>query len=101
MRGALIGKVGAAFTATGSQHGGQETTLFSIITNLLHLGTVIVGLDYGYQGQMGVDVVGGGSPYGATTVAAADGSRQPTDQEIEGARYQGKRVAATAAKLAG
>jgi NAD(P)H dehydrogenase (quinone) len=101
MRGALIGKVGAAFTATGSQHGGQETTLFSIITNLLHLGTVIVGLDYGYQGQMGVDVVRGGSPYGATTVAAADGSRQPTDQEIEGARYQGKRVAATAAKLAG
>jgi NAD(P)H dehydrogenase (quinone) len=64
------------------------------------LGTVIVGLDYGYQGQMGVDVVCGGSPYGATTVAAGDGSRQPTDQELQGARYQGKRVAETAAKLA-
>ena len=101
MRGALNGKVGAAFTSTASQHGGQETTLFSIITNLLHLGTVIVGLDYGYQGQMGVDVVRGGSPYGATTVAAADGSRQPSDQELEGARYQGRRVAETAAKLAG
>jgi len=101
MRGALNGKVGAAFTSTASQHGGQETTLFSIITNLLHLGSVIVGLDYGYQGQMGVDVVRGGSPYGATTVAAADGSRQPSDQELEGARYQGRRVAETAAKLAG
>jgi NAD(P)H dehydrogenase (quinone) len=101
MRGALIGKVGAAFTSTGTQHGGQEATLFSIITNLLHWGMVIIGLDYGYQGQMGVDVVRGGSPYGATTVAAADGSRQPTDQELDGARYQGKRVAATAAKLAG
>jgi NAD(P)H dehydrogenase (quinone) len=86
VRGALNGKVGAAFTSTASQHGGQETTLFSIITNLLHLGTVIVGLDYGYQGQMGVDVVRGGSPYGATTVAAGDGSRQPTDQELQGAR---------------
>lgn len=101
MDGALNGKVRAAFTATASQHGGQETTLFSIITNLLHLGTVIVGLDYGYQGQMGVDVVRGGSPYGATTVAAGDGSRQPTDQELDGARYLGKRVAETAAKLAG
>jgi NAD(P)H dehydrogenase (quinone) len=100
VRGALNGKVGAAFTSTASQHGGQETTLFSIITNLLHLGTVIVGLDYGYQGQVGVDVVRGGSPYGATTVAAGDGSRQPTDQELQGARYQGKRVAETAAKLA-
>jgi NAD(P)H dehydrogenase (quinone) len=101
VRGALNGKVGAAFTSTASQHGGQETTLFSIITNLLHLGTVIVGLDYGYQGQMGVDVVRGGSPYGATTVAAGDGSRRPSDQELRGARYQGKRVAETAAKLAG
>src|SRR6202035_2193588 len=82
MRGALNGKVGAAFTSTASQHGGQETTLFSIITNLLHLGMVIVGLDYGYQGQMGVDVVRGGSPYGATTIAATDGSRQPTEQEL-------------------
>jgi NAD(P)H dehydrogenase (quinone) len=101
MRGALNGKVGAAFTSTATQHGGQEATLFSIITNLLHLGLIIVGLDYGYQGQMGVDVVRGGSPYGATTVAAGDGSRQPTDQEFEGARYQGRRVAETAAKLVG
>ena len=101
MKGALHGKVGGAFTSTATQHGGQETTLFSIITNLLHLGTVIVGLDYGYQGQMGVDVVRGGSPYGATTVADGDGSRQPTDQELQGARYQGKRVAETAAILAG
>lgn len=99
MRGALNGKVGAAFTSTASQHGGQEQTLFSIITNLLHLGLVIVGLDYGYQGQMGVDVVRGGSPYGATTIAAGDGSRQPTPQELEGARYQGKRVAEFASKL--
>jgi NAD(P)H dehydrogenase (quinone) len=101
MRGALNGKVGAAFTSTATQHGGQEATLFSIITNLLHLGLIIVGLDYGYQGQMGVDVIRGGSPYGATTVAAGDGSRQPTDQELEGARYQGRRVAETAAKLVG
>ena len=99
VRGALNGKVGAAFTSTASQHGGQEQTLFSIITNLLHLGLVIVGLDYGYQGQMGVDVVRGGSPYGATTIAAGDGSRQPTPQELEGARYQGKRVAQFASKL--
>jgi NAD(P)H dehydrogenase (quinone) len=99
MRGALNGKVGAAFTSTGTQHGGQEQTLFSIITNLLHLGLIIVGLDYGYQGQMGVDVIRGGSPYGATTTAASDGSRQPTPQELEGARYQGKRVAEFASKL--
>ena len=98
-KGALIGKVGAAFTSTASQHGGQETTLFSIITNLLHHGLTIVGLDYGFQGQMGVDEVVGGSPYGATTVAAGDGSRQPHAEELAGARYLGKRVAVTAAKL--
>ena len=101
MRGALNGKVGAAFTSTASQHGGQETTLFSIITNLLHMGTVIVGLDYGFQGQMGVDEVRGGSPYGATTIAGGDGSRQPHAEELEGARYQGRRVAEVAAKLFG
>ena len=98
-RGALIGKVGGAFTSTASQHGGQETTLFSIITNLLHHGLTIVGLDYGFQGQMGVDEVVGGSPYGATTIAAGDGSRQPHAEELAGARYQGKRIAETAAKL--
>lgn len=97
--GKLIGKVGGAFTSTASQHGGQETTLFSIITNLLHHGMTIVGLDYGFQGQMGVDQVRGGSPYGATTIAGGDGSRQPGEDELAGARYQGKRIAETAAKL--
>ena len=98
-RGALNGKVGAAFTSTASQHGGQETTLFSIITNLLHLGLTVVGLDYGFQAQIGVDKVRGGSPYGATTIADGDGSRQPGEEELAGARYQGRRVAETAAKL--
>lgn len=98
-RGALNGKVGAAFTSTATQHGGQEATLFSLITNLLHFGMTIVGLDYGFAGQMGVDEVKGGSPYGATTISAGDGSRQPSRVELDGARYQGKRVAETAAKL--
>ncbi len=97
--GKLIGKVGGAFTSTASQHGGQETTLFSILTNLLHQGMTIVGLDYGFQGQMGVDAVKGGSPYGATTISDGDGSRMPSAVELDGARYQGKRIAETAAKL--
>jgi NAD(P)H dehydrogenase (quinone) len=100
-KGALNGKVGAAFTSTATQHGGQEVTLFSIITNLLHFGMVIVGLDYGYAGQMVISEVHGGSPYGATTIAAGDGSRQPSENDLAGARYQGKRVAETAAKLHG
>ena len=100
MKGALNGKVGGAFTSTASQHGGQETTLFSMITNLLHFGMVVVGLDYGFQDQMGVDEVKGGSPYGATTIAAGDGSRQPSKTDLDGARYQGRRIAETAAKLA-
>ena len=100
-RGALNGKVGAAFTSTASQHGGQETTLFSIITNLLHFGMTIVGLDYGFAEQMGVDEVKGGSPYGATTIADGDGSRMPSTTDLDGARYQGKRVAEVAAKLHG
>ncbi|MBB5709679.1 NAD(P)H:quinone oxidoreductase [Sphingomonas xinjiangensis] len=99
-QGKLNGKVGGAFTSTASQHGGQETTLFSIITNLLHFGLTIVGLDYGFQGQGGVDEVKGGSPYGATTIAGADGSRLPSDVELEGARYQGRRIAEVANKLA-
>ncbi len=99
--GALIGKVGGAFTSSGSQHGGNEQTLFSIITNLLHFGLVVVGLDYGFQGQMGVDEVIGGSPYGATTIASADGSRKPSERELDGARYQGRRIAEVAAKLHG
>jgi NAD(P)H dehydrogenase (quinone) len=98
-RGALNGKVGGAFTSTASQHGGQEQTLFSIITNLMHFGLTIVGLDYGFQGQMGVDEVRGGAPYGATTIANSDGSRQPHKEELDAARYQGKRIAETAAKL--
>lgn len=100
VRGALHGKVGAAFTSTGTQHGGQETTLFSIITNLLHLGLVIVGLPYSFQGQMKMNEVVGGSPYGATTIAGGDGSRQPSPTELEGARFQGALVARTAARLA-
>ncbi len=99
-KGALIGKVGAAFTSTASQHGGQETTLWSVLNNLLHMGMTVVGLDYGFDGQMGVDEVHGGSPYGATTIAAGDGSRQPSDVDLAGARYLGKRVAQTAVRLA-
>ena len=100
-RGELNGKVGAAFTSSATQHGGQETTLFSIITNLLHFGITIVGLDYGFAGQMRNDEVVGGAPYGATTIANGDGSRQPSETELEGARYLGRRVADTAAKLFG
>jgi len=100
-RGALNGKVGAAFTSTASQHGGQETTLFSIITNLLHFGMTVVGLDYGFAAQMGHDKVRGGAPYGATTIAGGDGSRQPDTDELDGARYLGRRVAETAIKLFG
>ncbi|ESQ77889.1 NAD(P)H:quinone oxidoreductase [Asticcacaulis sp. YBE204] len=100
-RGALNGKVGAAFTSTATQHGGQETTLISMITNLLHLGFVIVGLPYSFQGQMGVAEVTGGSPYGATTIANSDGTRQPSANELAGARFQGELVANTANRLFG
>jgi NAD(P)H dehydrogenase (quinone) len=100
-RGALNGKVGAAFTSTATQHGGQETTLFSLITNMLHFGMTIVGLDYGFAGQSGHDKVRGGAPYGATTIAGGDGSRQPDEDELAGARYLGARAARTAAKLFG
>jgi NAD(P)H dehydrogenase (quinone) len=100
-RGALHGKVGGAFTSTATQHGGQETTLFSIITNLLHFGMVIVGMDYGHSGQMTLDEVTGGSPYGATTIAGGDGSRQPSENELTGARYQGRKIAEAAKKLHG
>ena len=100
-KGALNGKVGAAFASTATQHGGQETTLFSIITNLMHFGLVIVGLPYSHQGQMRTDEVVGGAPYGATTIAAGDGSRQPSETELAGARHQGELVAKTAMKLFG
>jgi NAD(P)H dehydrogenase (quinone) len=100
-KGALNGKVGAAFTASATQHGGQETTLFSIITNLLHFGMVVVGMDYGYGAQGTLEEVTGGAPYGATTIAGGDGARQPSARELDGARYQGRRVAEVAAKLFG
>ncbi|KQZ06278.1 NAD(P)H:quinone oxidoreductase [Caulobacter sp. Root1455] len=100
-RGALNGKVGGAFTSSATQHGGNETTLFSIITNLLHFGMTIVGLPYSHQGQMTLEEIVGGAPYGATTIAGADGSRQPSELELAGARHQGELVAKTAAKLFG
>lgn len=99
--GALNGKIGAAFTSSATQHGGQETTLFSIITNLLHFGMIVVGMDYGYAPQMTLEEIVGGAPYGATTIAGADGSRKPSQKELDGARYLGGRVANTAAKLHG
>ncbi len=99
MKGALVGKVGSAMTSSATQHGGQESTILSMHTVMLHHGMVIVGLPYAYQGQMGVDEIRGGSPYGASTVTAGDGSRQPSAQELEAARYQGKHVAGIAAKL--
>jgi NAD(P)H dehydrogenase (quinone) len=101
MRGALNGKVGAAFTSTATQHGGQEVTLFSIITNLLHFGMTIVGLPYSHQGQMTLDEIVGGSPYGATTIAGTSGQRAPSALDLDGARHQGMLVAQTAGKLAG
>lgn len=97
--GALRGKVGAAFTSTATQHGGQETTLFSIITNLLHHGMVICGLPYSYPGQMRIDEVTGGSPYGASTVSGMKGERLPSENDLEGARHQGEIVARLAGRL--
>ena len=101
MKGALVGKVGGAFTSTGTQHGGQEVTLFSVITNLLHFGMVIVGLPYSFAGQMTLDEIVGGSPYGATTIAGTQGQRQPSAIDLDGARHQGELVARTANKLFG
>ena len=101
VKGALNGKVGAAFTSSATQHGGNETTLFSIITNLLHFGMTVVGLNYGFAGQMKLDEIVGGAPYGATTIAGGQGQRMPSAIELEGARHQGELVAKTAAKLFG
>ncbi len=100
-RGALHAKVGGAFTSSATQHGGQETTLFSIITNFLHFGMVVVGLDYGHAGQMTLEEITGGSPYGATTITGGDGSRMPTANELVGPRYQGRKIAEVANKLHG
>ena len=98
--GKLVGKVGAVFTSTATQHGGQESTILSTQTVLLHHGMVIVGLPYAWQGQMTLAEISGGSPYGASTIAGGDGSRQPSANELEGARFQGAHVARIAAKLA-
>lgn len=99
-KGGLVGKVGSAFTSTATQHGGQETTLMGTITQLLHHGMVIVGLPYAWAGQMSLDEITGGSPYGITTVTGGQGQRLPSANELEGARWQGRHVAEIAAKLA-
>jgi len=99
VKGQLVGKVGSAFTSTATQHGGQETTLIGLIQTLLHHGMLVAGLPYAFQGQMTLDEISGGSPYGATTITAGDGSRWPSDNELAGARFQGRYVAETAKKL--
>ena len=101
MRGALVGKVGSVFASTASQHGGQESTILSFHTTLLHQGMVIVGLPYTFQGQMTMDEIAGGSPYGATTIAGGNGQRQPSANELDGMRFQGRHVAEIARKLHG
>ena len=99
MSGALVGKVGSVFVSSNSQHGGQESTILSFHTTLLHHGMIIVGLPYSFQGQMTMDEISGGSPYGAATIAGGDGSRFPSENELAGARFQGKHVATIAKKL--
>ena len=100
-QGKLIGKVGGAFTSPATQQGGQETTLTGFHKTLLHHGLVVVGLPYGFQGQMNMDEITGGSPYGATTLTKGDGSRQPSENELDGARFQGRHIAEIAKKLHG
>jgi NAD(P)H dehydrogenase (quinone) len=100
MKGTLVGKVGSVFTSTATQHGGQETTITSFHSTLLHQGMIIVGLPYAFPGLTNMDEITGGSPYGASTLAKGDGSRQPSANELDGARYQGKHVAQITAKLA-
>ena len=99
MKGALVGKVGSVFASTGTQHGGQETTITSFHSTLLHQGMIIVGVPYSEPGLMYMGDISGGTPYGATTLAGADGSRQPSENELKVARYQGKHVAEIATKL--
>lgn len=100
MSGALVGKVGSVFTSSATQHGGQESTILTFHPTLLHLGMVVVGLPYSEQRQMGLDEIKGGSPYGASTIVGARGERQPSDQELAMARFQGRHVATIASKLA-
>jgi NAD(P)H dehydrogenase (quinone) len=97
--GALVGKVGSVFTSSATQHGGQESTILTFHVTLLHHGFVVVGLPYAFQGQMTIDEISGGSPYGASTIAGGDGSRMPSENELEAARFQGRHVASIAAKL--
>ncbi|MEK7373470.1 MAG: NAD(P)H:quinone oxidoreductase, partial [Thermodesulfobacteriota bacterium] len=98
-KGALVGKVGSVFTSSATQHGGQESTILSFHVTLLHHGMVIVGLPYAFAGQMRIDEITGGSPYGASTIAGGDGKRMPSENELAAARFQGKHVAEIAAKL--
>jgi NAD(P)H dehydrogenase (quinone) len=100
MKGALIGKVGSVFASTATQHGGQETTITSFHSTLLHQGMVIVGVPYSCQGLVNMDEISGGTPYGATTLAKSDGSRQPSENELAIARFQGEHVARIAQRLA-
>ena len=98
-KGALVGKVGSVFTSSATQHGGQESTLLSFHITLLHHGMIVVGLPYSFQGQMRIDEITGGSPYGASTIAGGQGERMPSENELAAARFQGKHVATIAAKL--
>ena len=98
-QGALVGKVGSVFTCSATQHGGQESTILSFHITLLHHGFVIVGLPYAFQGQMRIDEITGGSPYGASTIAGGTGERMPSDNELDGARFQGRHVAEIASRL--
>jgi len=100
MKGALVGKVGSVFTSSATQHGGQESTILSFHITLLHHGMIIAGLPYTFQGQMRLDEITGGSPYGASTIAGGEGERQPSRNELDAARYQGRYVAEIASKLA-
>jgi NAD(P)H dehydrogenase (quinone) len=98
-KGALVGKVGSVFVSTATQHGGQETTITSFHNTLLHQGMIIVGLPYAFAGLTRMDEISGGTPYGATTLAGGDGSRRPSENELAGARFQGRHVAEIAARL--
>lgn len=98
-KGALVGKVGSVFTSSATQHGGQESTILTFLTNLLHQGMVVVGLPYTFDGQMRIDEITGGSPYGASTIAGTQGERMPSENELNAARFQGRHVAEIAAKL--
>ncbi len=99
MNGALVGKPGGVFTSSATQHGGQESTILTFLPFLLHQGMVVVGLPYSFQGQMGVDEIVGGSPYGASTIAGGDGSRLPSQRDLDGVRYQARHLAGIAGKL--